>query len=200
MSLKIILSRHHNILNTYYYIICKMKSRSTLTLLISSLIFYSFHAFNINRFQTYKYKLYSSSYGASDQYSDDDKFWRENIQYVDLTSSIIPPTENARELPLFLLGNAFYPEGNTYLHVFEMKYRTMMFDVSQKDDIFGYIHSEGGQIASVGTLCKITNKQLLDDGRQFIELEGIGRFRVRKIVKTLPVIIKFYDTKIKNKF
>jgi Lon protease-like protein len=70
-----------------------------------------------------------------------------------------------REIPLFLLGGAFFPQGNTYLHVFEMKYRTMMFDLSQSDDIFGYIHSDGGQIASIGTLCKITQRQLLDDGR-----------------------------------
>jgi Lon protease-like protein len=53
-----------------------------------------------------------------------------------------------------------------------MKYRTMMFDIAQKDDVFGYIHSEGGKIASVGTLCKVVDRQLLDDGRQYIALEG----------------------------
>ena len=67
-----------------------------------------------------------------------------------------------------------------------------MFDISQSEDYFGYIHTEGGQIASIGTLCKVTNRQLLDDGRQFIELEGVGRFRVRKIVRTLPVSFRVY--------
>ena len=106
-----------------------------------------------------------------------------------MTSSALPPGKNVRELPLFMLGGAFFPQGNTFLHVFEMKYRTMMFDLSQSDDIFGYIHSDGGQIASIGTLCRITQRQLLDDGRQYIELEGVGRFRVRKVTKTLPYIV-----------
>lgn len=37
-----------------------------------------------------------------------------------------------------------------------------------------YIHTNPstGQIAKVGTLCKVTDRQLLDDGRQFIALEG----------------------------
>lgn len=72
-----------------------------------------------------------------------------------------------------------------------MKYRTMMFDVASSDDTFGYIYSNTatGQIASVGTLCKIVDRQLLEDGRQYIAVEGVGRFRVTKIVKTLPYIL-----------
>merc|ERR1712070_318602 len=72
-----------------------------------------------------------------------------------------------------------------------MKYRTMMFDVAQKDDIFGYIHTnpQNGAIAEIGTMCKITDRQLLDDGRQFIAVQGTGRFRVNKIIKTLPYVL-----------
>jgi Lon protease-like protein len=66
----------------------------------------------------------------------------------------------------------------------------MMFDIANADDVFGYIHTDSnGRIASVGTMCKITERQLLEDGRQFISLEGISRFRVRKIVKTLPYVL-----------
>jgi Lon protease-like protein len=111
------------------------------------------------------------------------------VQFFELTSSIPPVSSNVREMPLFLLGGAFFPNGNTFLHVFEMKYRTMMFDLSQSDDVFGYIHSDGGQIASIGTTCKVTQRQLLDDGRQYIELVGTGRFRIRKITRTLPYIM-----------
>lgn len=35
----------------------------------------------------------------------------------------------------------FYEKGITYLNIFEMRYRTMMFDVAKADDMFGYIHS-----------------------------------------------------------
>lgn len=66
-----------------------------------------------------------------------------------------------------------------------------MFDVAQKDDMFGYIHTnpQNGAIAEVGTMCKITERQLLDDGRQFIAVKGVSRFRVNKIAKTLPYVL-----------
>ena len=72
-----------------------------------------------------------------------------------------------------------------------MKYRTMMFDCSNSDDMFGYIHTnpETGEIASIGTMCKITDRELLEYGRQYIAVEGVTRFRVRKILKTLPYVL-----------
>lgn len=96
---------------------------------------------------------------------------------------------------MFILQGAFFPQGITYLNVFEMKYRTMMFDVANNDDMFGYIHSnpQTGQLAAVGTLCKITDRQLLEDGRQYIALEGKSRFQVTKILKTLPYILAEVD-------
>eukprot|EP01036_Dinobryon_divergens_P022073 gene22073-30308_t len=70
-----------------------------------------------------------------------------------------------------------------------------MFDVANNDDMFGYIHSnpQTGQLAAVGTLCKITDRQLLEDGRQYIALEGKSRFQVTKILKTLPYILAEVD-------
>jgi Lon protease-like protein len=65
----------------------------------------------------------------------------------------------------------------------------MMFDIANSDDMFGYIHTDNnGRIASVGTMCKVTDRQLLEDGRQYIALEGVGRFRAKKILKTLPYV------------
>lgn len=112
------------------------------------------------------------------------------MEFVDLvSSSSLPESSTAVSLPLFILGGAFYPQGISYLNVFEMKYRTMMFDISRGDDTFGYIYSDAGRIASVGTLCKVTNRQLLEDGRQFIAFEGVSRFKVRRILKTLPYVV-----------
>jgi Lon protease-like protein len=88
-----------------------------------------------------------------------------------------------------MLGTAFYPSGNTFLNIFEMKYRTMMFDIAQTDDMFGYIHSDGGRLGTVGTICRVVERKLEDDGRQLIRLEGVERFRVNKISKTLPYIV-----------
>lgn len=126
----------------------------------------------------------------SQLYSSEDDLWMDRVQYVDLNAQV-EPSPTARPLPLFLLGVAFYPQGVTFLNVFEMKYRTMMFDCSNSDDMFGYIHTnpQTGEIASIGTMCKITDRELLDDGRQYIALEGVSRFRVRKILKTLPYVL-----------
>jgi ATP-dependent Lon protease len=115
--------------------------------------------------------------------------WKERVEYVDPASPLQEKSPNSRELPLFMLGAAFYPRGYTFLNIFEMKYRTMMFDIAKNDDMFGYIHSDGGRIASVGTMCKVVDRQLLEDGRQYIALEGVSRFRVERISKTLPYIV-----------
>ena len=124
--------------------------------------------------------------------------WQDKVNYIDLSASNLEESPTARTLPLFLLGSAFYPQGETYLNVFEMKYRTMMFDCAKADDMFGYIHtnSRTGQIASIGTMCKITDRQLLPDGRQYISVEGVGRFKVRKILKTLPYVSAEIDTNV----
>lgn len=117
--------------------------------------------------------------------------WKERVEFVDLSSQILPPSSTARSLPLFLLGGTFFPEGVTVLNVFEMKYRTMMFDCANADDIFGYYYTDAqtGRIAQVGTMCKIVDRRLEEDGRQIIQIQGIGRCRVRKIIKTLPYIL-----------
>ena len=132
--------------------------------------------------------------------ADNVEIWKDTVQYVDLSSVDNSESTTARSLPLFLLSGAFYPQGITYLHIYEMKYRTMMFDITQKDNLFGYIHNDPttGQIAQIGTLCKITETELLEDGRQFISLEGIGRFKVRKILKTLPYIVGDVELNIED--
>lgn len=178
--------------------------------------------------------------------------WRDQVDFVDLSVVDTEPSENTRELPLFLLGSAFYPQGNNFLNVFEMKYRTMMFDCAKGDDSFGYIYTDSrtGQIASIGTMCKIIDRQLLPgtlqapqlnitsntskgkheienhqyqpfkllalfspllsssplfyllnaDGRQYIAFQGTTRFRVKKIVKTLPYVLAEVETNIEDEF
>ena len=75
--------------------------------------------FNIDRYLDEAEERFSGFYG--DDY-DDFSLWKERVEYVDL-SNASPETPTSRSLPLFLLGGAFYPQGTTYLNVFEMKYR-----------------------------------------------------------------------------
>jgi Lon protease-like protein len=143
-------------------------------------------------FQSSKYGVYNSKKVFSKfNRALSDSLWSDRVEYVDLTSSKEDFSPLSRPLPLFLLQGAFYPSGISYIHVFEMKYRTMMFDCANSDEMFGYIHTDSrtGSIAKYGTMCKIIQRQLLEDGRQYIAFEGTSRFRVRKILKTLPYIL-----------
>eukprot|EP01031_Cornospumella_fuschlensis_P026947 gene26948-32559_t len=119
-----------------------------------------------------------------------EKLWSEQVEYLDLMSAPATAPENTRQIPLFLLGKAFFPQGRTFLNIFEMRYRTMMYEISKTDDMFGYIHTDhtSGQIARIGTLVKVVNRQFREDGTQIVELEGVSRFRVVRIAKTLPYI------------
>eukprot|EP00981_Chlorochromonas_danica_P000973 scaffold233_cov174-Ochromonas_danica.AAC.13 len=133
--------------------------------------------------------------------SEELSLWKEQVEYVDLNAPLISsPSNTVRTLPLFLLGKPFFPEGGTILNVFEMRYRQLMYDIAKNDDVFGYIHTNGatGQIARIGTLCKVVERQLLEDGRQYIALQGIGRFQVNKIEKTLPYVVAEVETGIED--
>lgn len=55
---------------------------------------------------------------------EDTALLRERVDYFDLSTPFLGmTTSTTRTLPLFVLGNAFYPCGDTVLTVFEMKYR-----------------------------------------------------------------------------
>jgi len=128
-----------------------------------------------------------------------DSLWSDRVEYVDLMAIEESPTPNTRSLPLFLLSGTFYPSGTSLINVFEMKYRTMMFDCANSDDIFGYIQTDrSGRIAKYGTMCKIVDRQLLEDGRQFIGFDGVGRFKVKKILKTLPYVLAEVEANISD--
>jgi Lon protease-like protein len=160
----------------------------------------SFTSYNRIKISNNKYSNdLKSTFGASDN------VWDKKVQYVDLSSTSMESTPTSRPLPLFLLGDPFFPQGVTYLNVFEMKYRTMMFDVANSGDEFGYVHYDGetGRIAAVGTICKIIDRELLEDGRQFITVEGTKRFRINKILRTLPYVVaevepNFEDEPVEN--
>ena len=105
--------------------------------------------------------------------------WAEEVQWVDLSAAQMDDSPTSRPLPLFVLGTPAFPQGESYLNVFEMRYRTLMFDCSKGDDMFGWIYSdESGRIASMGPLCKITSRKLEDDGRQLVTFKGVTRFQV----------------------
>lgn len=52
----------------------------------------------------------------------DTPLFKEKVQYVDANAQILEVSPTSRQLPLFLLDGAFFPQGSTSLHIFEPRY------------------------------------------------------------------------------
>jgi Lon protease-like protein len=91
-------------------------------------------------------------------------------------------------IPLFPLPNVvLFPNVFLPLHIFEMRYRSMVADALAGDRIIGIVllqpgyeaHYEGRPaIYQVGCAGVITHAEPLDDGRYNIVLRGLEKFRV----------------------
>jgi len=151
---------------------------------------------------------------------EDYTVFNDKVEYIDLiSSSYSSSTPTSKELPLFLLRNAFFPEvlifssclfaptsnlmyylfSGTKDNIFEMKYRAMISDISRAENEFGYVQFTKGEtetsfsIGRVGTICRVKNKVLYEDGKNDVLFDGIERFRINKIVKTLPYFVAEVD-------
>jgi Lon protease-like protein len=93
----------------------------------------------------------------------------------------------ARRLPIFPLGSVLFPGVGLPLHIFEDRYRVLMFDLTREgvEPEFGVVLIErgsevgGGDIRSeVGTVARIVEAEELADGRWVLVAAGTARFRV----------------------
>lgn len=126
-----------------------------------------------------------------------------NTYLVNLLSSLCPEQVAARaqaaaleessviegmDTALFVCTLGF-PGVQTYLHVFEPRYRLMIRRAMERNGQFGIIGYNGQmesqghlgrtQFMQVGTMLQIDRLQQTADGRSFLECRGIFRFRVR---------------------
>ena len=71
----------------------------------------------------------------------------------------------------------------------------MISDISRADNEFGYVQFSKGEtetsysIGRVGTVCRVKNKVLYEDGKNDVLFDGTDRFRINKIVRTLPYFV-----------
>lgn len=96
----------------------------------------------------------------------------------------------ASRLAMFPLGTVLVPFGVVPLHVFEPRYRVLMFDCLRAEREFGVVLIERGsevggddQRFSVATVARITEAVELPDGRWFVL--AVGTHRV-DVVEWLP--------------
>ncbi|GLV20215.1 ATP-dependent protease [Sphingomonadales bacterium 56] len=100
---------------------------------------------------------------------------------------------NRARVSIFPLpGALLLPGMDLPLHIFEPRYRAMIHDAMARDRRIGMIQprGEGAKPAlyDVGCLGRISEFELLDDGRFNIILEGLARFRV---IRELDVTTAF---------
>ena len=87
--------------------------------------------------------------------------------------------------PVFPLNGAIlFPGTNLPLNIFEDRYIEMVDYALSKDRIIGMIQTkENNDFFSIGCLGKITSFSETDDGRYQINLKGLNRFLLKKIIK-----------------
>ena len=86
--------------------------------------------------------------------------------------------------PIFPLNGAIlFPNTNLPLNIFEDRYIAMVDYALSHSRLIGMIQTKKNKdLFSIGCLGKITNFTETSDGRYQINLEGINRFKVKKIL------------------
>jgi len=101
------------------------------------------------------------------------------------------------QFPVFPLNGAIlFPGTNLPLNIFESRYIQMVDYALSNNRLIGMIQSrEDKTFFNVGCLGKITNFTETSDGRYQINLEGLNRFKHKKIIKTNNrfITIEAYD-------
>ncbi|GLV26223.1 LON peptidase substrate-binding domain-containing protein [Sphingobium sp. Cam5-1] len=100
---------------------------------------------------------------------------------------------NRARVSIFPLSGALLLPGmDMPLHIFEPRYRALIHDAMARDRRIGMIQPRGEGIKpalyDVGCLGRISEFEVLDDGRFNIILEGLARFRV---IRELDVTTAF---------
>ncbi|MBV6457037.1 MAG: Lon protease 2 [Fimbriimonadaceae bacterium] len=99
-------------------------------------------------------------------------------------------------MPLFPLNTVLFPYAKMQLHIFEDRYLQLVRDCSESEQSFGIALIRSGEEVGgpaepflVGTAARISNVQMLDDGKMDVRVSGERRFRIRKIDESLPYLV-----------
>jgi uncharacterized protein len=108
------------------------------------------------------------------------------------------------DFPVFPLNGAIlFPNTNLPLNIFEDRYIEMVDYALSHNRLIGMIQTkENNDFFSIGCLGKITNFTETPDGRYQINLEGINRFKVKKVLdnKHRFIIIDAEELKYNRNF
>jgi Lon protease-like protein len=91
-------------------------------------------------------------------------------------------------IPIFPFNNVLVPLGKELLNLLEMRHRQLFSDVG--DGVFGftYYSQQQQKLALVGTLARVTERKVMEDGRCVVVIEGIERFFIQDLISEKPYI------------
>ncbi len=90
-------------------------------------------------------------------------------------------------IPVFPLGIVVYPGEVLNLHIFEPRYRQLINDCYDEKIPFGIPIAVGDRLQEYGTLVEVIQiKEVYEDGKMDIRVQGISVFRLLEIVEPLP--------------
>src|SRR5574337_49549 len=105
-----------------------------------------------------------------------------------MTKTYAGPSDLPGAIPLFpLTGAILLPGGQLPLNIFEPRYLAMFDDAMRGDRIIGMVQPLAGidappgerpALRAVGAAGRITQMSETGDGRYFVVLSGIARFRI----------------------
>ena len=88
------------------------------------------------------------------------------------------------KIPLFPLKKVIFPEEFIPLHIFEDRYKRMIYNSIENKNEFGIIYRDNGKTSKIGctvSIDKIIKKH--DDGKYDILVKGINRFQIVNFFK-----------------
>ena len=95
--------------------------------------------------------------------------------------------EVVNEFPLFPLGLVALPTEAVPLHIFEMRYRTMIRECVDSDSEFGIVWLSDDGLREIGCACEVDQVlEELEDGRFNVLTRGTRPFRVMERQSHLP--------------
>ncbi|MDX1937072.1 MAG: LON peptidase substrate-binding domain-containing protein [Flavihumibacter sp.] len=100
-------------------------------------------------------------------------------------------------VPIFPLGIVVYPGEALNLHIFEPRYKQLIYECYTEKKNFGIPAIIEGRISEMGTLVEITEiSKVYENGEMDIKTRGLQIFRVLEVIKEIPD--KLYSGAIVN--
>ena len=100
-------------------------------------------------------------------------------------------------IPLFPLGVVLLPGMPLPLHIFEERYKLMMYECIKADKAFGIVLFDGQTLHTVGCMARVTEViKRYEDGRLDLMTQGEARFIIQKWIDDKPYMeayVNFFE-------